>query len=68
MKNSNKNTSSDELLLGLVLLVIMALIPPVGVVLVLCIVFSDGTWQGFVGCLTPFIVLVLIALLMMVFQ
>ena len=62
MKNNNSN---GELLLLLGLIVIMAACPPIGVVLVLCIVFSDGTIPGFIGCLTPFIILVLLALLSM---
>lgn len=64
-KNNNDN---GVLLLMLGLLVIMAVCPPIGVVLVLCIVFSDGTVSGFVGCLTPFIILVLVALISMAFS
>ena len=62
------NNDSGVLLLMLGLLVIMAACPPIGVVLVLCIVFSDGTVSGFVGCLTPFIILVLVALISMAFS
>ena len=60
MKNKNNNDSGVILLL-LGLLVIMAACPPVGVALVLCIVLSDGTVPGFIGCLAPIILFVVIA-------
>ena len=45
------------LLMMLGLIVLFAALPPVGLVVYLCIVFSDGTPSGFVGCLTPFLTL-----------
>ena len=65
MKNKNAN---GVLLLMFGMLVIMALCPPLGVVLLLCGVFSDGTFTGFIGCLSPFIILVIIALISMAFS
>ena len=60
---------SDELFfffyLKLGIIILLALCPPVGLVVVLCIVFSDGTPSGFVGCLTPFILFVIVALIIM---
>lgn len=55
------------LLMMLGLIVLFAALPPVGLVVYLCIVFSDGTPSGFVGCLTPFLILVGIALIAMLF-
>ena len=46
MKNKNDN---GVLLLMFGMLVIMALCPPLGVVLLLCGVFSDGTFTGFIS-------------------
>lgn len=63
--SDNDNT---KLLLMFGLLVLFAVLPPVGVIVVLCIVFSDGTTSGFLGCLTPFLVLVGIALIMTIFN
>ena len=60
MKNKNNN-DSGVILLSLGLLVIMAACPPVGVALVLCIVLSDGTVSGFLGCLTPIILFFIFA-------
>ena len=65
MKNRNDN---GEMLLLFGLIIIMAACPPIGVILMLCIAFSDGTLPGFIGCLTPFVILVIIALLTMAFQ
>ena len=64
-KNDNDNA---VLLLMFGMLIIMAACPPLGVVLFLCVVFSDGTVSGFMGCLTPFIILVLVALVSMAFS
>ena len=66
MRKNNNDPGASLLLFGL--LIIMALCPPVGVVLLLCIVFSDGTLPGFVGCLTPFLILVAIAAISMLFD
>ena len=60
MKNKNNN-DSGVILLSLGLLVIMAACPPIGVALVFCIVLSDGTVSGFLGCLTPIILFVILA-------
>jgi hypothetical protein len=65
MKNKNDN-GSLLLLLGMV--VIMAACPPIGVVLLLCIVFSDGTATGFCGCLTPILLFVILAVLWSAFS
>ena len=62
-----KSDDRPVLLMMLGLIVLMAALPPVGVIVFFCIVFSDGTPAGFVGCLTPFIILVGIALLSMLF-
>ena len=68
-KNGKVNTDDRySLLLMLGLLVLMAVLPPVGVVVFFCIVFSDGTPAGFIGCLTPFLILVGIALITMLFN
>ena len=64
MKNKNGNKLQ---LLYLGMIVILALCPPLGVVLVLCAVFCDGTLSGFLGCLTPLIILIVLALVMMAF-
>ena len=68
MKGSNGNNNQGQMLLLFGLIVLFALCPLVATVIVLCIVFSDGTVPGFVGCLTPFIILVLLALISMAFQ
>ena len=68
MKGSNGNNDQGHMLLLFGMIVLFALCPPVATVIVLCIVFSDGTVPGFVGCLTPFIILVLLALISMAFQ
>ena len=68
MKGSNGSNDQGQMLLLFGLIVLFALCPPVATVIVLCIVFSDGTVPGFVGCLTPFIFLVLLALISMAFQ
>lgn len=60
MKNNNNN-DSGVILISLGLLVIMAACPPIGVALVFCIVLSDGTVSGFLGCLTPIVIFVIIA-------
>lgn len=67
MRNKNNN-DSGQFLIMFGLIVLFALIPPVALVIVLCIVFSDGTVPGFIGCLTPFIILVFIALISMAFS
>ena len=68
MKGSNGNNDQGQMLLLFGMIVLFALCPPVATIIVLCIVFSDGTLPGFVGCLTPFIILVLLALISMAFQ
>ena len=68
MKGSNGNNDQGQMLLLFGMIVLFALCPPVATVIVLCIVFSDGTVPGFVACLTPFIILVLLALISMAFQ
>lgn len=68
MKGSNRNNDQGHMLLLFGVIVLFALCPPVATVIVLSIVFSDGTVPGFVGCLTPFIILVLIALISIAFQ
>ena len=55
--------SNEELLLLLLLTLLTVVLPPVGAVVLLCIVFSDGTKEGVLGCLSPFLVLIVIALL-----
>lgn len=62
-----KPDNRSVLLMMLGLIILMAALPPVGVVVFFCIVFSDGTPAGFVGCLTPFLILVGIALITMLF-
>lgn len=57
-----KNNNDDGvILISLGLIVIMAACPPIGVILVLCIVLSNGTVSGFLGCLTPVVLLVILA-------
>lgn len=68
MKGTNGDKNQGPLLLMFGMIALFALCPPVAIVIVLCMVFSDGTVPGFVGCLTPFIVLVLVALISMAFQ
>lgn len=60
MKNKHNNDSGVTLWM-LVFLVIMAACPPIGVVLLLCIVLSDGTVPGFLGCLTYVVFFVVLA-------
>ena len=70
-QRGNVQVKSDDrytLLMMLGLIVLFAALPPVGLVVYLCIVFSDGTPAGFVGCLTPFLILVGIALITMLFN
>ena len=64
--NINSDNVSLLLLIGLVIL--FAILPPVGLVVLLCMVFSDKTVSGFLGCLTPFLILAGIALLAMLFK
>lgn len=67
MKNKNDNDSGVTLWM-LVFLVIMAACPPIGVVLLLCVVLSDGTVPGFLGCLTYVIFFVILAAIYAVFS
>lgn len=64
----NINSGNVSLLLLIGLVILFAILPPVGLVVLLCIVFSDKTVSGFLGCLTPFLILVGIALLTMLFK
>jgi len=68
-KGDAKKKPNDQhvLLLILGVLVLFALLPPVGAVAFFCIVFSDGTPSGVIGCLTPILILVGIALIAMLF-
>lgn len=69
MRGAKKNRldmSQTSLLLKFGLLILFVALPPVGLVVYLCIVFSDGTPSGFIGCLTPFLILVAIAWLIVV--
>ena len=68
MNGSNGNNDQGQILIMLAWFVLFVLLPPVAVVIFFCFVLSDGTVPGFVGCLTPFIILVLIALISMAFQ
>ena len=68
MKGSNRNNDQWHMLLLFGLIILFALCPPVATVIFLCIVLSDGTIPGFICCLTPFIILVLLALISMAFQ
>ncbi len=68
MKGSNGHNDNTKLLLSLGIIILFAVLPPVALVVVLCIVFSDGTPSGFIGCLTPFVLLVIGALIMMAFN
>lgn len=56
-----KNNGDGVILISLGLIVIMAACPPIGVILVLCIVLSNGTVSGFLGCLTPVVLVVILA-------
>ena len=56
-----KNNDDGVILISLGLIVIMAARPPIGVILVLCIVLCNGTVSGFLGCLTPVVLLVILA-------
>ena len=67
MKNQNNN-DQGKILLYLGLIVVFALCPPIGVAIVLCIVLSDGTVEGFIGCLTPIIILIVIAFFVTLFD
>ena len=68
MKNSNNSNDQRQILIVLGWLALFALLPPVAVVILFCFVLSDGTIPGFIGCLTPFAILVLIVLISMAFQ
>lgn len=68
MKGSDRNNDQGHMLLLFGMIVLFALCPPVATVIVLCIVFSDGATPGGVGCLTSFVILVLLALISMAFQ
>ena len=68
MKNSNSNNDQGQILIMLGWLIIFALLPPVAVVIFFCFVLSDGTIPGFLGCLSPFLILVFIVLLTMNFS
>lgn len=63
-----KPNDQHVLLLILGVLVLFALLPPLGAVVFFCIVFSDGTLSGFMGCLTPILILVGLALITMLFH
>ena len=70
-KRQSKRWFSDEELSTFAifgLIALFAAIPPLGLVIFLCIAFSGGKFSGFIGCLTPFLVLAAIAWLMMVFS
>ena len=66
MRKNNNDNGVNLLLLGMI--VILAACPPIGVVLLLCIVFSDGTVAGFLGCLTPIIFFAILALIWSAFS
>lgn len=68
MKGSNGNHDQGQMLLILGMIVLFALCPPVAAVIFFCIIFSDGTVPGVIGCLTPFLILVFIALIMTIFS
>lgn len=68
MKNSNSNNDQGQILIMLGWLIIFALLPPVAVVIFFCFILSDGTIPGFLGCLSPFLILVFIVLLTMNFS
>lgn len=68
MKNSNSNNDQGQILIMLGWLILFALLPSVAVVIFFCFVLSDGTISGFLGCLTPFALLVIIAMISMAFQ
>lgn len=68
MKSPNGKNDGTQLLIMFAWFALFALLPPVAVVVFFCFLFSDGTVPGFVGCLTPFVILVLIALVSMIFQ
>ncbi len=62
----NDDNISLLLLIGLVIL--LTVLPPVGLIVLLCIVFSDQTLPGFLACLIPFLILAGIALLTTIFS
>ena len=70
MRKSKYSINEDNvsLLLIIGLVVLLVVLPPVGLVVLLCMVFSNKTLSGFLGCLTPFLILVGIALLAMLFK
>ena len=68
MKNSNGSNDQGHMILLFGLFALFALCPPVATVIFFCILFSDGTVPGVVGCLTPFIILVFVALVMIAFR
>lgn len=70
MKEAKHSFNDDNISLLLIigLVILFAVLPPVGLVVLLCMVFSDKTVSGFLGCLTPFLILVGIALLTMLFK
>ena len=68
MKSSNGNNDQGQILIMLGWLILFALLPPVAVVIFFCFVLSDGTIPGFLGCLTLFALLVIIAMNSMAFQ
>ena len=61
----SKTNKSSLFIIGLIIL--YALLPPVGIIVYLCIIFSDGKPSGFLGCLTPFLVFGAIAWIYMIF-
>ena len=67
MKGSNGGNDSTTILLYIGLIALFAICPPIAVAILLCLVFSGGTVDGFLGCLIPLVVLVLIALVWSVF-
>lgn len=57
--------SADQvhLLLSFVIIALFALAPPIGLIVLLCIVFSDGTPSGAIGCLTSVLIFAVIAVI-----
>lgn len=68
MKNSNSINDQGQILIMLGWIILFALLPPVTVVIFFCFILSDGTIPGFLGCLSPFLILVFIVLLTMNFS
>lgn len=68
MKSPNGKNDGTQLLIMFAWFVLFALLPPVAVVVFFCFVFSDGTVPGFVGYLSPFLILIFIALLTTLFS